>query len=47
MSAQIDFIKVAHKAFKVMSKEKGFPKDIQDLATEAEKQSKKGYTFFL
>jgi len=46
MSAQIDFIKVAHKAFKVMSKETGFPKDIQDLAKEAEKQSKKGYTFF-
>ena len=48
MSAQTDFIKVAHKAFKEMIKLKAkFPKDVQDLAVEAEKQSKKGYTFFL
>ena len=47
MSAQIDFIKLAQKAFKEMSKEKKFPLDVQALAKEAEKQSKKGYIYFL
>ena len=47
MSAQTDFIKVAHKAFKEMTKEKSFPLDVQALAKEAEKQSKKGYIYFL
>ena len=47
MSVQTDFIKLAQKAFKEMTKEKKFPLDVQALAKEAEKQSKKGYTFFL
>ena len=47
MSVQADFIKLAQKAFKEMTKEKSFPLDVQALAKEAQKQSKKGYTFFL
>jgi len=47
MSAQIDFIKLAHSAFVAMALDKRFPKDVQDLAREAEKQSKKGYLYFL
>jgi len=47
MSAQIDFIKLAHDAFVAMALDKRFPKDVQDLAKEAEKQSKKGYLYFL
>jgi len=47
MSAQIDFIRLAHDAFVAMALDKRFPKDVQDLAKEAEKQSKKGYLYFL
>ena len=47
MSAQRNFIKLAHKAFVAMALDKRFPKDVQALAKEAEKQSKRGYLYFL
>ena len=45
--AEKDFIKLANKVFKEMSKETKFPKDVQLLAKEAEKQSKKSHSFFM
>ena len=46
MSAQRDFVKLAHKALVNMVKTSGFPNDVQQLAKEAEKQAKKGYLYF-
>ena len=47
MSAQRNFVKLAHKALVNMVKTSGFPNDVQQLAKEAEKQAKKGYLYFL
>ena len=46
MSAQRDFVKLAHKALANMAKISGFPTDVKQLAKEAEKQAKKGYLYF-
>ena len=47
MSAQRDFVKLAHKALANMAKISGFPTDVKQLAKEAEKQAKRGYLYFL
>jgi len=47
MSAQRDFVKLAHKALENMVKTRGFPNDVQQIAKEAEKQAKRGYLYFL
>ena len=38
MSAQRNFVKLAHKALANMAKISGFPTDVKQLAKEAEKQ---------